>query len=137
MKAYYIEHREECLARDKRRTSHPYNPNAPANHPTVRHRRYIAYRDAGKTKKVASNLAYQQLLELQDNNCAICRKGESIIDNSTKKPRALAVDHCHTTGKTRGLLCSFCNTGLGLFRDDPEILEQAKNYLEQHRGAAS
>ncbi len=63
---------------------------------------------------------YLQMLKEQDNKCAIC--GNSF----TGSPY---VDHCHTTGKVRGLLCSTCNTGLGGFKDDPTILENAIKYL--------
>lgn len=54
--------------------------------------------------------------------CAICK----LTSNST-----LHIDHCHTTGKVRGLLCSRCNTGLGQFKDSIESLQEAIKYLEK------
>lgn len=56
----------------------------------------------------------------QDNRCAICRELSS---------QAFHVDHCHTTGKVRGLLCNRCNRGLGFFRDCANLLVAAQNYL--------
>jgi hypothetical protein len=67
---------------------------------------------------------YNRLLVNQDYKCAICGRHESNIT------RRLAVDHCHTTGKVRGLLCGPCNTGLGLFKDSPSFLTNAINYLK-------
>lgn len=61
-----------------------------------------------------------------DRGCAICGK----TGRGTGK---VALDHCHTTGKVRDALCSNCNTGLGSFRDDPERLRAAADYLERHR----
>jgi hypothetical protein len=56
----------------------------------------------------------------QDRRCAICRRPNVKFH----------VDHCHSTGKIRGLLCSNCNTALGLFGDDSERLRSAAAYLD-------
>ena len=68
---------------------------------------------------------YEQRLQEQNNVCAICKTP------TTKLTRLLDVDHCHETGKVRGLLCMHCNRGLGLFRDSQESLLEAVNYLKQ------
>ncbi len=68
---------------------------------------------------------YERILEEQGGLCVIC-KGK---DNSKR----LAVDHCHTTGKVRGLLCSRCNQGLGLFDDDEKKLRLAIKYLKDNQ----
>lgn len=66
---------------------------------------------------------YEQMLIDHENCCAICSAPFGI------NPRNVHVDHCHTTGKVRGLLCPDCNRGIGLFRDSIEILTRAVNYL--------
>lgn len=73
---------------------------------------------------------YASLLEKQDGVCAVC--------GALPDGRALAIDHDHnccpgrwSCGQCiRGLLCSACNTGLGVFRDNPTFLRRAANYLE-------
>lgn len=45
--------------------------------------------------------------------------------------RSRQIDHCHKTGKVRGVLCYACNTGLGKFRDDPVLLRRAILYIEK------
>lgn len=67
---------------------------------------------------------YRDLLSQQDGGCAICRAPLGDLSG-----RRLAVDHCHDTGRVRGLLCGACNLGLGKFGDDPERLERAALYL--------
>lgn len=64
---------------------------------------------------------YQDLLAAQANRCAIC--------NRLFKKTPL-IDHCHKTGKVRGLLCRACNTGIGSFKDDPTLTEAATRYLQ-------
>ncbi len=61
----------------------------------------------------------------QDFKCLI---GGEKIDSRTAK-----VDHCHKTGKVRGLLCSNCNVALGLLKDSPKALREAIKYLTKRR----
>lgn len=70
---------------------------------------------------------YNIMFVEQKGCCKIC--GEHQI-NIAKR---LAVDHCHTTGKVRGLLCSSCNKALGIFKDDIKVLETALNYLKDNK----
>lgn len=71
---------------------------------------------------------YKSLLQKQENKCAICK-----CDYPTGRWDSFHVDHCHTTGKVRGLLCHHCNTGIGNLKDSIELLEQAINYLKEHK----
>lgn len=64
------------------------------------------------------------MLAAQDGKCLICRR----TNPDSAKP--LAVDHCHATNRVRGLLCHKCNTGLGSFDDNPELLVGAIAYLQ-------
>jgi hypothetical protein len=56
---------------------------------------------------------YNELYAAQEGLCALCCKPETIKLKSSFKTSNLAVDHCHSTGKIRGLLCFRCNTALG------------------------
>lgn len=67
---------------------------------------------------------YKEILLNQNGVCAICGEKETI-----KRKTRLSIDHCHSTKKVRGLLCDGCNKGIGYFKDNPELLERAKQYL--------
>lgn len=74
---------------------------------------------------------YNQMLQEQNNSCAICGK------NADSLSRSLAVDHDHTSGKIRGLLCMYCNTALGKFEDNKTNLLNAVSYLERNENGNS
>ena len=69
---------------------------------------------------------YAEMLAKQQGQCAICG---SLLDCS--RYTKLAIDHDHKTGKVRGLLCTNCNTALGLMKDSPIRLRAAAAYLER------
>lgn len=66
---------------------------------------------------------YEELYKKQKGNCAICDKYFDKLD----------IDHCHKTGKVRGLLCGSCNRALGLMKDNIEFLKSAISYLYDRR----
>ena len=68
---------------------------------------------------------YAELMRAQGGGCAIC----FTIENSGHR---LCVDHNHSTGAIRGLLCHGCNRGLGLLQDDPDVLARAITYIERY-----
>lgn len=75
---------------------------------------------------------YNKMHDAQDGKCAICNNPETITRNG--KVRMLAVDHCHDSGKVRGLLCGNCNPMIGYAKDKIEVLERAIVYLRSNSG---
>ena len=99
----------ECMTRrreDRRKYRTPYDPE-----------RAAAWRR--KWKYGLDDSEFNAMSASQDGRCAICQVEESLV-----------VDHCHGTGRVRGLLCHGCNVGLGFFRDNQESLRSAIEYLE-------
>lgn len=70
---------------------------------------------------------YEAMWASQGGRCLICG-----TDKPGGRGNRLHVDHCHETGRIRGLLCTGCNIGLGQFKDDPARLRAAADYLERH-----
>lgn len=62
--------------------------------------------------------------------CDLCGK------DTESNGKALAVDHCHETGEIRGMLCSNCNRGIGLLKDDYQLLLKAANYVKRNRDSS-
>jgi hypothetical protein len=77
---------------------------------------------------------FKKMMEDQNGCCAICERPERAMVNGKVKP--LSVDHCHATGKVRGLLCSHCNHMLGHAEDKVEILAGGIDYIEKHQRLA-
>lgn len=70
---------------------------------------------------------YNQMLEDQGGKCAICDTSEPGHGGNR-----FCIDHCHTTGKVRGLLCMPCNVSIGHFKDNVQLIENALNYVKVH-----
>lgn len=91
-----------CKNQDSRKSHY-----SPAHAVKPRLREWVSQREA--------------LAVVQEGLCAICGKASK-----------LALDHCHITNANRGALCIKCNSGLGMFNDDPEVLAKAISYLKHH-----
>jgi len=95
------------------------------------------YGKAGKRRRLARRLwrdygitlqNYEALLAAQNNVCAVCYKKETARSKSCR----LSVDHDHTTGLVRGLLCGRCNTALGMTSDSIDIILRLVDYLHRN-----
>ncbi len=78
--------------------------------------------------------AYEKMLVDQNGLCAWCGRSETRRAGRKKRSEnvpMLHVDHCHTTGRVRGLLCSACNQALGLLGEDPHRIEALLHYVEE------
>lgn len=157
-KAYHQEHREEkkeYLAAYYRNNRDKYRrtPEQQAEHNARRRAKYAASADIRERRRADSakwqrenpqkrlgqrlraygiSVAdYERLLAEQGGACAICGR----VDSGNAKDTRLHVDHCHATGRVRGLLCTNCNHGLGKFADSPERIERAALYLRTRCGS--
>lgn len=72
---------------------------------------------------------YEEMLAAQNGGCAICGTAVTGVREKGRRERRLSVDHNHSTGAVRGLLCHHCNFGIGHFKDSPELLQKAMAYL--------
>lgn len=80
-----------------------------------------------KARYGISLIDYAEMLKNQDNSCAICGTKQE------DKTYHFHVDHCHSTGVVRGLLCSPCNVFLGVSKDNVDVFKRAIHYLEKEQ----
>ena len=73
------------------------------------------------------NISFEEAKAMRSAPCAICGTDGSHLKNG------MHIDHCHTTGKVRGTLCLHCNVALGSIREDLDILEKMKEYINDHK----
>ena len=112
--AYYQAHKDEIKARAKAWSrQNPIDPE--------QRRRHLL-----KTRYSLTIEQYDDMLKAQDGGCKICG-----TDRPGKKGR-FHIDHNHSTGEVRGLLCHYCNVSLGGFKDNPDLLRAAATYVEKH-----
>lgn len=126
-KAYYKANKEKIKARSKAY----YEANEKEKKAYGK-----AYYKTCKDKRITRDLQKRYGITLEEKRamyrqqqgcCAIC--GKELTDS-----KDCHVDHCHITGKIRGLLCSNCNHGLGVFKENLTILTDAIKYLEKYSG---
>ena len=133
---YYREHAEEAKAYTRRyRQEHAEEISARRRRYRQEHaeeiKTYRRHYQKDHTKKIKARkrirrygldqIGFEALMERQEGTCALCRKPF----NTTP-----CVDHCHDTGRVRGLLCHRCNRALGGFDNDPAILARAAVYVK-------
>ena len=114
--------KRECICKDCRQREQKKRRST--NEWREKNRKKYVKKIYGLTAEV-----YDSFFAKQNGACAICGKHETAMRWGSVQ--SLSVDHCHETNKVRGLLCSNCNTGLGLFKDNPATLRKAAEYLEQ------
>lgn len=116
-------HKSRCKACEAERARAWYRQNS--GRANANRRRLLLAENFGLTPA-----DYDAMLEAQGGVCAICERPERAERDG--KPMRLSVDHCHATGRVRGLLCHACNRSLGLFGEDVELMADAVRYLEAH-----
>ena len=129
-----IRTRENRLKRRKTNASEYYSKSRAYGKKRYKHDKE-AHKNRGLKKKYGITLDdWLHIFEEQGGRCAICRdKGEKEISDKYRKKGMLAVDHCHTTGKVRGLLCRKCNMAIGGLKDDLTIIQRAYDYILRHQ----
>lgn len=115
-KSEYTFERDNICDSCKRKNAHIDNTMIKVGSAAMNKGRYNKY-------NISEN-DYNTLFHLQEGKCKICGIHQSKLN------RRLSVDHCHSKGNVRGLLCGLCNTALGLFKDNIKSMERAISYLK-------
>lgn len=128
---YDICHSEGC----SNETSRPYKVwHSKANKYRWNHTRFCGVCRRLKRDYKITRAERDLMLKSQGNKCKICSKSiqfAEFVQKGQNRENDANIDHCHTTGKIRGILCDKCNKGLGQFYDNPYFLRLAAKYLEK------
>lgn len=119
--------------RDKscRKCETVYTPVAPSHHYCSEECAKWGKTSAYYKRNYGLNLdQVNELYEAADHKCGLC-KSEGFLMGTNGHTQTLVVDHCHTTGVVRGILCHNCNRALGLMQDSPDILRLAAAWVER------
>jgi DNA-binding CsgD family transcriptional regulator len=108
------------------------NPGRPRQYCSPQHRRQFPTHP----RPYLSPQKHNKMRQTQNDLCAICTQPETAT-NRNGETRKLAIDHDHNTGQIRELLCTRCNSTLGWFNDNPERMEAAAAYLQEHLDKAA
>lgn len=130
-KEFFKEYRSKWVEENRDRVNESYNNNRLKNPEKFREKSRKYYKENKKTMNIKrvfrktgiSQEQYDLMIKNQDNKCAICKK-------APYKNKKLFIDHCHSTGNIRGLLCNSCNSGLGFFKDNCDFMLFAIEYLK-------
>lgn len=93
------------------------------------HRTEFGYGSTLKSKYGITYTQYLDMMKAQEYKCSIC---EDDFDLTSLGAKAPCVDHCHTTGKVRSILCRNCNTALGHVKESKTVLQNMILYIEEH-----
>lgn len=117
----------------KKRVAQLHNMACPTRELTKKRDGRVGFFKDVERKYGLTRNAYLRMFVGQDSKCAVCRS-ELVLFSSSAKIRPV-VDHCHATGKVRGLVCQACNVRVGRveFRAEAEAYEAAKKYLLDSR----
>lgn len=130
---FYFSNRDKiyfgtCKTCDKERGYKYRNKNRERTNYLAR----IRYRENDQSVHISQKLMKRYGISLDDyNKIQITQEGKCLICKNLSGK--LYIDHCHKTNKFRGLLCPSCNTAIGLFRDNINILTNAIKYLEENK----
>lgn len=111
----------------QRRKQKEYRKNTPEKQKEYKKRHHSSEKSRDYSLRYRYGMTSSQfdiMFESQGRICALCNSDKSDSKN-------FVVDHCHKTGKVRGILCSYCNRALGMLKDDTEILKKAIIYLSK------